>query len=91
MNSCNGFIIRKLENEKEYIEKFYPLVVNENWNPLRSYFALYYKNYPSCFYVGLLNDEIISIISVVEYENKNAFVGCYITLKKYRGQGYGII
>lgn len=88
--SKDDFVIRKLNNKQEYLDYFLPNYYNEGFNQPLSNIELYFSNYPEGFYVALLNGELVSIISVLEYENKNAFVGSYITTLKYRGKGYGM-
>ena len=45
--------------------------------------------YPD-FFIGELDGKRISCISVVIHEESVAFVGYYIVVKAYRGQGYGL-
>ena len=41
------------------------------------------------FFIGELNDERIASLSFVKHGNSTYFVGSFIVLKPYRGQGYG--
>lgn len=45
--------------------------------------------YPN-FFIGELNGERISCVSVVRHGETVAFVGNYIVVRAYRGQGYGL-
>ena len=42
------------------------------------------------FFIGELNGERISCISVIRHGETAAFVGNYIVVRAYRGQGYGL-
>lgn len=52
-----------------------------------SYFSSGLTQY---FYIGELNGERISCISVVKYGERFAFVGYYIVIESQRGKGYGM-
>ncbi len=61
----------------------------EGWNPglhdLESFWAID----QSGFFVGLLNNEPISCLSAVAYDNHFGYLGFYIVKPELRGQGYG--
>jgi len=62
----------------------------EGWNPGLYDAESFFFTDPNGFFIGFLNDEPISCISAVAYDNTFGFLGFYIVKPKYRGQGYGI-
>ena len=50
-------------------------------------FAIEYTRY---FFVGELNGERISCISIIKYDESLAFLGYYFVSESHRGRGYGI-
>ena len=65
------------------------LAANEGWNPGLHDAECFYATDPNGFFIGLLDGEPISCISVVKYPNNYAFLGFYIVKESYRGKGYG--
>jgi GNAT superfamily N-acetyltransferase len=61
----------------------------EGWNPGLHDAGCFYRTDPNGFFVGLMDDEPISCISVVGYDSNFAFLGFYIVKPEYRGKGYG--
>ena len=62
----------------------------EGWNPGLYDADCFYAIDQNGFFVGILNDEPISCISAVAYDDSFAFLGFYITKPEYRAKGYGI-
>lgn len=62
----------------------------EGWNPGIYDADCFYATDPDGFYIGLLNDDPISCISAVAYDNNFGFLGFYIVKPEFRGKGYGI-
>ena len=62
----------------------------EGWNPGINDGDCFYAADPNGFLIGLLDDEPISVISAVRYEEPFGFLGFYIVKPEYRGKGYGI-
>jgi len=62
----------------------------EGWNPGLYDAEAFWKTDPKGFFMGFLDDEPISSISAVAYDEKLGFMGFYIVRKKYRGKDYGI-
>lgn len=60
------------------------------WNPGSGDADCFYQCDPNGFFIGRLNDEIISTGSAVCYDNDYAFCGFYIVKPEYRGKGYGM-
>jgi GNAT superfamily N-acetyltransferase len=63
---------------------------NEGWNPGLSDAIPFYQADPHGFFIGELEQEKIGCISAVAYNNNYGFIGFYIVIPKYRGQGYGL-
>lgn len=66
------------------------LADNEGWNPGLEDASCFYRTDPSGFLIGILDDRPIGCISAVCYGGDFGFVGFYIVVPEYRGQGYGI-
>lgn len=62
----------------------------EGWNPGLHDADCYFTADTNGFLMGFLNDEPISVISVVRYGQTFGFLGFYIVKPEYRGKGYGI-
>lgn len=62
----------------------------EGWNPGLYDADSFYAADATGFLLGLLGDEPVATISVVEYGASFGFLGFYIVKPAYRGQGYGI-
>lgn len=62
----------------------------EGWNPGLYDADSFYAADPQGFLIGLLDDQPIGCISAVSYAGQFGFLGFYIVLPAYRGQGYGI-
>ena len=65
------------------------LGVLENWHLGTHDLASIHSAYPTGFFVGELNGEVISHIIAVKYPSHSAFIGMFIVTKEYRGKGYG--
>lgn len=61
----------------------------EGWNPGVHDADSFFAADPTGFLIGLLNDEPIATISVVKYDERFAFLGCYIVRPEFRGGGFG--
>lgn len=62
----------------------------EGWNPgLRDTDAFLPQD-PGGFFLGRLDGEVVSAISVVNYGDEFAFLGFYLVAPKHRGQGLGL-
>lgn len=63
---------------------------DEGWNPGIHDIQSYLETDSEGFLMGYLNGKPIGSISAVKYPNNFGFMGFYIVLPEYRGQGYGI-
>lgn len=71
------------------IQRMISWAKNEGWNPgLQDAFAFQFID-PNGFFIGYLQDEPVSCISLVKYQPEYAFLGLYIVSPSYRGQGLG--
>ncbi len=61
----------------------------EGWNPGLEDLPAFHAADPQGFLMGYLDDRPVSSISVVRYGQDFGFLGFYIVLPEYRGQGYG--
>ncbi|QLC72295.1 GNAT family N-acetyltransferase [Pseudomonas sp. LPB0260] len=62
----------------------------EGWNPGRHDADCFHAADPGGFLIGLLDDQPISVLSVVKYGERFGFLGFYIVKPEYRGRGYGM-
>ena len=66
------------------------LAADEGWNPGLEDASCFYRTDPSGFLIGILDGRPIGCISAVSYGGACGFVGFYIVVPEYRGQGYVI-
>ncbi len=62
----------------------------EGWNPGLDDAACFATVDPNGFYMGELDGVVASTISVVNYDDRFAFLGFYIVRPDLRGRGYGL-
>ncbi|MEV7689818.1 GNAT family N-acetyltransferase [Streptomyces bungoensis] len=62
----------------------------EGWNPGLSDGAAFFAQDPAGFFLGRIDGEPVSAISVVTYGPHYAFLGCYLVRPDLRGQGHGL-
>jgi GNAT superfamily N-acetyltransferase len=82
-----GFFVRTATTE-EANTVFKASCAFEKWNPGSKDAEYFQKTYPEYFFVGELDGEVVSCVSVVPYR-EYAFLGMYIVQPGYRGKGYG--
>ena len=63
---------------------------DEGWNPGLSDGPSFFAQDPEGFFLGRIDGEPVSAISVVNYGAEYAFLGCYLVRPDLRGRGYGI-
>ncbi|MFF6996349.1 GNAT family N-acetyltransferase [Streptomyces sp. NPDC008313] len=62
---------------------------DEGWNPGTSDGPSFFAQDPEGFFLGRIGGEPVSAISVVNYGDDYAFLGCYLVRPDLRGRGYG--
>ncbi|MFF7985298.1 GNAT family N-acetyltransferase [Streptomyces sp. NPDC007901] len=62
---------------------------DEGWNPGLSDGPAFFAQDPEGFFIGRLDGEPVSAISVVTYGADYAFLGCYLVRPDLRGHGHG--
>lgn len=89
MREKEHYLIRKAS--KDEVEKIVlDWAAKEGWNPGLHDGSTFYNTDPLGFFIGFLDNEPISCISVVTYDSSFAFLGFYIVQPDYRGKGYGL-
>ncbi|MFE0331552.1 GNAT family N-acetyltransferase [Streptomyces sp. NPDC058960] len=63
---------------------------DEGWNPGLSDGAAFFAQDPEGFFIGRLDGEPVSAVSVVTYGTDYAFLGCYLVRPDLRGRGLGL-
>ncbi|MEU8967743.1 GNAT family N-acetyltransferase [Streptomyces monashensis] len=62
----------------------------EGWNPGVSDGPAFFAQDPEGFFLGRIDGEPVSAISVVNYGQEYAFLGCYLVRPDLRGHGHGL-
>ncbi len=62
----------------------------EGWNPGLNDAKCFYNADPNGFFVGLVNGQVVSMISAVTYGNTYGFIGFYIVDPEFRREGLGV-
>ncbi|MEV6836599.1 GNAT family N-acetyltransferase [Streptomyces sp. NPDC051133] len=62
----------------------------EGWNPGLSDGPAFFAQDPDGFFLGRIDGEPVSAVSVVNYGAGYAFLGCYLVRPDLRGQGHGL-
>lgn len=83
----NNLIIRNATRGEMIF--FVDVAKNEGWNPGLEDASPFFDTDPDGFFVALLDGKIIGSISAVAYNSHFGFMGFYIILPEFRGQGYG--
>ncbi|WP_328320642.1 GNAT family N-acetyltransferase [Streptomyces sp. NBC_00388] len=63
---------------------------DEGWNPGLSDARSFFAQDPGGFFLGRLDGEPVSAVSVVNYGDHYAFLGCYLVRPDLRGRGHGL-
>ncbi|MFM1769554.1 MAG: hypothetical protein RJA22_2083 [Verrucomicrobiota bacterium] len=67
-----------------------PWMREAGWNPGRHDAQTFPVADPAGFLVGELDGHPIATVSGVRYDNRFAFLGCYLVAEGFRGRGYGL-
>ncbi|MFD3534083.1 GNAT family N-acetyltransferase [Streptomyces sp. NPDC058664] len=62
----------------------------EGWNPGRSDARAFFAQDPGGFFLGRIDGEPVSAVSVVTYDDAYAFLGFYLVRPGFRGLGHGL-
>ncbi|MFH8407391.1 GNAT family N-acetyltransferase [Streptomyces sp. NPDC018019] len=62
----------------------------ENWNPGLGDVDCFHATDPDGFFVGHLDGQLVSSVSVVDYSPDYAFLGYYLVHPDFRGRGLGL-
>ncbi|MFI5973282.1 GNAT family N-acetyltransferase [Streptomyces sp. NPDC051452] len=62
----------------------------EGWNPGLSDGPAFFAQDPEGFFLGRIDGEPVSAVSVVNYGSDYAFLGCYLVRPDLRGHGHGL-
>ncbi|MEU8761563.1 GNAT family N-acetyltransferase [Streptomyces sp. NPDC048659] len=62
----------------------------EGWNPGRSDAEAFFAQDPEGFFLGRIDGEPVSAISVVNYDDSYSFLGFYLVRPELRGLGHGL-
>ena len=62
----------------------------EGWNPGIHDADCFYAADPNGFFIGLLDDEPVAMVSAVAYEDSYGFMGFYIVKPEVRNRTYGV-
>ncbi|MFJ9820395.1 GNAT family N-acetyltransferase [Streptomyces sp. NPDC101151] len=62
----------------------------EGWNPGLSDGPAFFAQDPDGFFLGRIDGEPVSAVSVVNYGSDYAFLGCYLVRPDLRGHGHGL-
>jgi len=67
-----------------------PWMREAGWNPGLHDSETFIRADPRGFLVGKLDGKPIASVSGVRYDDSFGFMGCYLVLEEFRGQGYGL-
>jgi GNAT superfamily N-acetyltransferase len=62
----------------------------EGWNPGNHDADCFYATDPNGFFIGLLDNEPVAMVSAVAYGDSYGFMGFYIVKPEVRDKGYGV-
>ena len=82
------FSIRKMNREDLDVAIDWAAI--EGWNPGKHDAECFYQTDPNGFFIGLLDNEPIAMVSAVPYGEAYGFMGFYIVQPQYRNSGYGL-
>lgn len=89
MQSSNSeYRIEKMT--KEDMKMMIDRAIAEGWTESYDSMDLFYEMDPNGYFKGMIGDEVVSVVSAVQYPDNYAFMGYYIVAPQYRGRGYGL-
>ena len=90
-NASESFIVRRLKSPEEVRHIIIERAAANCWRPGALDHVSFYAADKTGFFVGELNGEPISCMSVVKYAENFAFIGHFMVDEPYRGRGYGLL
>ena len=90
-NASENFVVRRLQSPEEVRQNIIERAAANDWRPGALDHVSFFAADETGFFVGELNGEPISCVSVVKYTENFAFLGHYIVDEPYRGCGYGLL
>ena len=85
------FTVRRVTSVDEVQEVFVPRLVSQGGKPGTLDHAISFQTYKQGFFVGELNEKVISCISAITYSTNYSYLGNYIVDELHRNCGYGSI
>ncbi|WP_063372807.1 GNAT family N-acetyltransferase [Pseudoalteromonas luteoviolacea] len=85
--SKENYRIRTMK--KDEVELAVSWAASEGWNPGTYDAQSYYLADPNGFFIGLIDEEPVAVISAIKYSAAFGFIGFYIVKPEFRGKGYG--
>ena len=90
-NASKSFVVRTLKTPEEVQRIIIERAAANGWRPGALDHVSFFAADKTGFFVGELNGEPISCVSVVKYTENYAFLGNYKVDEQYRGRGYGFL
>ena len=89
--ASESFVVRRLKSPEEVQHLLIERTAANGWRPGALDHVSFFAADETGFFVGELNGEPISCMSVVKYTENYASLGNYRVDEQYRGRGYGIL
>lgn len=86
--SAGTFSIRQM-NRRE-LDMAVDWAEGEGWNPGNHDAECFYTQDPNGFFIGMLDNEPVAMVSAVAYPHSYGFMGFYIVKPEVRNRGYGV-
>ena len=90
-NASENFVVRKLKSPEEVRQIIIERAAANSWRPGALDHVSFFAADETGFYVGELDGEPISCMSVVKHAENFAFIGHYMVDEPYQSGGYGIL
>jgi hypothetical protein len=84
----DNFTIRRMNRDE--IDMAIDWAAIEGWNPGIHDAECFFGADPNGFFLGLIDDKPIAMVSAVSYGKAYGFMGFYIVKPEYRNKGYGL-